>query len=544
MEETVPGVDLSPGRRCFLQMSPSSRKRLIGLVIVLALVTPSPVGAAGPAYALPGSFALPWPCSQGHRVTWEPAAHWSHGKATGIAFDFAMDEGTPLFAPADGMAYFLRDERLFETNLGNYVEVVIEGDWLVRLAHLRDPQSGERPVRAGELIGHSGSTGVPLPHLHLELLVRSDTSWVRPDISRVERFFGRAMAEFVKDAIITNDACPAQLALDGPLRPTQELTPPGAPDYLVVPLRNEGLEPTLLKTVQVSLYAPSGAHLVAEARGEWPLAGKTSCKVVVPVRPNLAGTWRIGQVTCQTEETTFGLAADGAFTVAPSAIRLVGVVSPPTVDVGGRIALEVWIENRGDRDLVLDDVRVEGIQPDSVPWSASVGRKVVASAGGLTHLLLVSSTVPQRAGEWRIDRMGLEQDDHLFFFAQLDQGFAVVGPELVIDRLGAYVSPEALDVFLIIANVGTRTASPDSVEAWGWKPDPQHCFTLANREITPLAPGESALIQLHTHPAETKGTLKLVEVGYWIRGHYYRMSLPGQPSLAVELCSVADAEPQ
>ena len=103
-----------------------------------------------------------------------------------------MEESTPLFAPGDGMAYFLRDERLFETNLGNYVEVVIEGDWLVRLAHLRDPQSGERPVRAGELIGHSGDTGVPVPHLHLEVLVRRDTSWVRPDISRMERFFGRA----------------------------------------------------------------------------------------------------------------------------------------------------------------------------------------------------------------------------------------------------------------------------------------------------------------------------------------------------------------
>ena len=531
-----------PDRYRWLQMLPPSLKKAIGLLVIVSLTAPLPVGASGPDYAVPRRLALPWPCGQGHRITWGPQEHWAHGKATGIAFDFSMDEGTPLFAPADGMAYFLRDERPLETNLGNYVEVVIEGDWLVRLAHLRDPQSGERPVRAGEIIGHSGRSGVSTPHLHLELLVKGSTGWARPDVGHVKRFFGRPMADFATDAIITNDGCPAQLSLDGRLRPTQSLPRPGAPVRLIVPLRNEGLEPTVLSTVQVCLRDPLGGQFVAEAEGEWSLAGKAARSIVVGVQPNLAGTWRATQVTCQAEGAAFRLAADGAFAVAPSAIKLVSMTWPPTVEVGDRIALEAWIENRGDQDLVLDDVQISGIRPDGVPWSASVGREVVASAGDAHHLTLLSSTVPQRVGDWQIGRMGFQQDGHVFFFARLDETFMVVGPELAIDRLAAYASPKTLDVFLIMANIGTDWAAPDRVEAWGWNPDGEHCFTLSNRQIAPLASGQSALIQLKTPLEATGGTWRLVEVGYWIQGQYYPMSLPGQPAVVVEPSIPRDAE--
>lgn len=379
-------------------MSPSLLNRLVAPLVLLGLLTPAPVGAAGPDYGVPGRFALPWACGQGHRITWDAAGHWAHGKATGVAFDFAMDEGNPLFAPADGVAYFLEDERPLDTNLGNCVELVVARDWLVRLAHLRDPQSGERRVRAGELVGYSGSSGVSTPHLHLEVLVRGDRGWVRPDLSHMERFFGRPVADFVEDAIITNDGCSAQLALEGAVRPVQEVTQLGETVDLVVPLRNEGLEPTVLNVVQVALCAPSGAQLVAEERGEWRLDGKGACSVVVRAHPNLAGRWRVEQVTCQAEGASFGILADGALEVAPSAIKLVGVTCAPTLEVGAPLVLEAWVENPGDQDLVLGDIRAGGIRPGGAPWSASVGHQVAVSAGGVVRRDLVSSTVATERG--------------------------------------------------------------------------------------------------------------------------------------------------
>jgi len=539
----VPRVDLPLDKDAWLQMLRLFCKRSLALLVLASLVVPVPVIAAGPDYAMPGHFALPWPCGQSHRITWGPVEHWLHGKATGIAFDFAMEEGTPLLAPAAGMAYFLKDERPFETNLGNYVEVATEGDWLVRLAHLRDPQSGERRVRAGELIGHSGSSGVPTPHLHLEVLMSNNTSWVRPNIRRMERFFGQPMADLVEGAIITNDSCATQLTMDGNVQPTQDPTPLGAPVYLVVPLRNEGLEPATLNTLQVSLCDPFGDHFLVKAQGEWLLDGKATCSVRVRAQPNLMGIWRVEQVTCETHSATFQLAANGSFAVAPSTIQLVDITLPPTLDVGDRIALQACIKNHGDRDLVLDDVQVAGLQPDGTPWCASIGHKVLTSAGSLHCLELLSATVPQKVGEWQLAKIGFRQNDQTFFFDQLYQTFALVGPQLVVNRLAAYASPKSLDVFVVVTNVGTYTACPDSIEAWGWRSDGEHCFTLARHDIGPLAPGQSALIQMDLPLEEPEGTWRLAEVGYWTHGQYYSMPLPGQHPLTVEPAFLSDALP-
>jgi len=509
-------------------------RKLAALLLLLGLVAPPSAIAAGPDYDLPGRFALPWECGQGHRITWDPAGHWECGKATGIAFDFSMEEGSPLFAPADGAVYFLRDERPFETNLGNYVELVVDGGWLVRLAHLRDPQSGERMVSAGELIGHSGSTGVPTPHLHLELLVRTDQIWGRPDLERLNRFFGRPMADFVQDAIITNDGCPAQLALDGPVCPVQEITSLGEPVDLTVPLRNEGLEPTVLRVVQVALLDPFGAQLLAEAQGEWPLGAKTAVSIALRAWPNLAGNWRVKRVTCQTQTATFTLDADGHLEVAPSPLKLVGVTCSSTLDVGDPIALEAWVENSGDQDLALDDLQVGGGRPDGVSWSASVGHQVLVPAGSVRQIRLTSPTVPQKVGQWEINQIGFQRDGRLFLIARPLQAFAVVGPELVVDRLAAYTLPGALHLFLVVSNAGTRSAAPERLEAWGWKPDGEGCFTLIAPGVAPLAPGESALIQMVTEQDGAEGTWSLVEVGYWLQGQYHGMSLPDKPAILVE----------
>ena len=132
-------------------LRPYSRVAWI-LLALLSLAVSTPVLAGEPNYAVPGRLALPWPCGEAYEVTWGPEGHWAHGKATGIAFDFSLPSGTPLFAPANGMACSLLDERFLETNLGPRVEIVVSDDWLVRLAHLRDPQSGGREVLRARLI--------------------------------------------------------------------------------------------------------------------------------------------------------------------------------------------------------------------------------------------------------------------------------------------------------------------------------------------------------------------------------------------------------
>ena len=500
-----------------------------------------PALAAGPDYDVPGRFALPWACGEGYRITWDPVGHWAHGKAKGIAYDFSMQEGTPLFAPVSGMAYFLLDERPFETNFGHYVEIVSEeGDWLVRLAHLCEAQSGERFVRAGELVGYSGSSGVPVEHLHLEVLVRQESgayqgsSWVCPDLDRLGRFFGLPMTDFVEGAIITNDGCPAQVLLDGEVRPLRKSTRLGEPVELVVPLRNDGLEPVTLDTVQVSLSTPAGDTIVAEARGKWSLDNKSACTARVSVQPTVAGEWSVGRITYEAGGVAYGLPAQGVLLVGPSPLRLVHVSTPSTVlDVGNRIVLDVRIENTGNDAIELDDLYVKGVSSTGLPWFASVGHGNALPAKSADEFTLYSLTVPQSVGLWRIQQIGYRREDEVFFFDRVDRSFTVVGPELVANDVKVYASPKTLNIFLNLTNIGTRVALPDAIEVWGWKPDGEHYFSAVNRCVAPLAPNESALIQLEVPLDEAEGVWRLVEAGYWIHGDYYRIAFPGQPAISV-----------
>lgn len=509
-------------------------RRLFSLLCLLAvLFVPLPAHAEEPDYSIPGRFALPWACEEGHAVTWGPQEHWANGKARGIAFDFAMREGTPLFAPTDGIAYFLRDERPFQTNLGNYVEVVT-GSWLVRLAHLRDPQAGERAVRAGELIGYSGSSGASVEHLHLEVLLLSGNGWVRPDLERMVRFFGLALADLTEGALITNEVCPVPLALGSDIHPSQANIRLGDAAELLVPLRNIGLEPLAIVTVQLLLHAPSGASLVAEANGEWLLAGQASGEVAIPVQPNMAGAWKIGRVTFQANEVTYALVVSGTLDVSPSPLKLVGISVRPVLQVGERIALETWVENTGTDDFSLDDLLVMGTRPDGVPWSATLAQTSTIVAGEARQFLLRSTTVPQQVGDWAITQIGYQRDQRVYFFHRLQRSFAVLGPELVIERVAAYTSSTQLSVLLTMTNIGTEPATPDAVEAWGWKPDGEHDFSMKNTSVASLAPGESTLIQLQAPLGHMAGLWRLVEAGYWMDGSYYRMTLPEQPAVAVD----------
>ncbi len=514
----------------------SSLVRMAGLCLLLVgLGMPMPVVAAEPDYALPARLVLPWPCSEGHRVTWDPEGHWTDHKATGIAFDFSMREGTPLYAPADGVAYFLQDERPLKTNFGNYIELAVEGGWLIRMAHLRDPQSGERAVRVGDLLGYSGSSGVPYEHLHLELLVRNGTQWVRPELTRLDRFFGLPLADFVQGTVIVNDGCPPRLALASPVGTIQEGVTLGDTVELLVLLRNDGLESLLLDAVQVSLSSPTGAPLVAETRGSWSVDGKGAAEVVVRARPDVAGTWHVRAVTCLTNGATRELPAEGVFTVAPSALRLVRISAPPTLEVGDRIVLEAEVENTGGEDLVLDDLLVEGVLPDGTPWRASANQESTIPASSVARFTLRSSTVPHKVGSWSISRLSYEREGQAFSIAKTDLVFQVLGPELVIDQVSVYPSGNRLEAFLTITNIGTHTALPDAIEVWGWRPDGEEHFSMIQDKVAPLAPGASALIRLGVDLDATPGEWQLVEAGSWVGGTYYRLELPHQPAITLDI---------
>jgi hypothetical protein len=432
------------------------------------------------------------------------------------------------------MAYFLHDKRPFESNLGNYIEFIVDGDWLIRLAHLRDLVLGQGWVRAGELLGYAGHSGASAAHLHLELFVRSGKKWVRPDIARIEHVFGLALADFVEGADIANDGCPAQLVLASAVQSSTEPIGLGEAAELNLALRNDGLDSVTLDNIQVSLYDPAGNALVAEAQGTWTVEGKAVCPVAVRVQPNMPGTWRIGRVTCQAGETSYALAAEGALTVSPSALRLVGISSQPSFAVGDRLTFEAWIENTGESDLVIDDLHFQGVRPDGVPWGASTGRAGVVPGRGVTRFLLHSSTVPMNVGFWKITRVGYEREKRLLFFGQADESFTVLGPELRIDRVAAYAGRGKLNVFLTITNVGTRVAAPDAIEVWGWKPDGEHPFSMRNDKAPVLAPGKSALVRLGAPLAPDEGLWRLVEAGYWTHGDFYPMELPEQPAVAVD----------
>jgi hypothetical protein len=110
-----------------------------------------------------------------------------------------------------------------------------------------------------------------------------------------------------------------------------------------------------------------------------------------------------------------------------------------------------------------------------------------------------------------------------------------------------YASPKSLDVFLLLTNVGTRPAVLDALEAWGWKPDGEQQFTMKNSPLAyaggELLPGRSALIRLARPPEPEEGIYRLVEVGYWARGEYYRLALPEEPAVLVAPAISAEARP-
>ncbi|HHX66253.1 MAG TPA: peptidoglycan DD-metalloendopeptidase family protein [Chloroflexi bacterium] len=488
-------------------------------------------------YNAPGALLLPWDCGRGYRVTWEPQDHWAHGKAGGIAYDFALPEGTPLYAPADGIAHFLTDERPFETNLGHYVEIVAEGGtWLIRLAHLRDAQSGERPVMAGEFIGYSGRSGASAAHLHIEFLVRQGARWVQPDYERMVELFGRPMNEYVMGAMIAHDGCAARLTLAGDVQVPADGWRLGDTVELRVPVRNAGVEPFDLRALQVSMTHPSGASLLADIEEERTLGPGAAMLVPVSVRPPLAGEWRIQRVSYQVDDLVHSLSVEGLFRVDPSPLRALGVSMPTEeISVGDTIALTAWVENMSDEIIRVDDLAVGGLRPDGVPWTAHAGQMTELLPGRISAVNLSGAVIPQTVGEWDIRWIGYRSGDDDLLFGRLNQSFAVVGPELRAARMDVYASSHSIGILLHLINVGTAPVAPEAVEVWGWKANGEEHFSAIREDIASLAPGESTMLWIGVPIDPKEGTWRLVEAGHWTDGNYYRIPLSDPPTISAAL---------
>ncbi|MHB0857227.1 MAG: peptidoglycan DD-metalloendopeptidase family protein [Anaerolineae bacterium] len=515
---------------------PKSRWTFLACFLICCslVLLPVPIRADGPDYALPGQWTLPWTCGEGFRVTWDPQGHWTHAKGTGLAFDLATPEGTPLYAPADGVAYFLRDERPFDTNLGNYVEMVVADDWLIRLAHLRDAQTGERSVRAGELLGHSGSTGAQAAHLHLEVLVRDGARWVCPDWSSLERFFGLDMAEFVEEAVIANSGCPARLLMAGSVVPQETRITLGDAMTLTVPLRNVGLEALTLDNLQVSITGPDGASRPADTEPGQVLEPRATGLVTVTVWPDTPGLWKVSRVTCGVNGTIVAMAAEGDWHVDPANLAIEPLALPERVGVGERIEFAASIVNTGAEATRIDGLRIGGAQPDGTPWNAEAQDRVTLRPGETVTMNLSSLTIPQQVGDWQVTQAGFVRDGQTYYANEPDLLFPVYGPQLLIEDVSVYAAPRALCILMRVRNVGTEEAMPDALDVWGWKPDGESHFAVSNRRIPPLAPGESALLQWDVPTKGVDGVWKLVEGGYWAKGAYYRMLLPQQVVVGVD----------
>jgi murein DD-endopeptidase MepM/ murein hydrolase activator NlpD len=518
--------------------------RVAGICLLLwGLVLGTCAGAEEPDFTVLQRISLPWACGESHRITWNYESHWNLGNSRGLAFDFSMVEGTSILAPADGIATFKLDEKPFVPNLGNYVDLAIEGGWRVRFAHLRDAQQGERQVRAGEVLGYSGASGASAAHLHLELFKPGSTSWTPADVDKITYLFGLPFGEWYEEASIATHACPANIILAGQVRAVPGRVGLGEPVDLTVPLRNIGAQEAAVRAVQIAMRDEAGSTLLIEAQGMWLIGVQEDQQITVRAWPDMAGAWEVDRVTCIGDDISRSLPAQASWRVEPSPLRLVGMRIPGAYAVGDRIACEVWVENTSANILGFDDIYVEGTRPDHATWVASSGYGQSIPAGGVVRLALQSSTLPQHVGSWQVNRVAFQMGGHRFTFAQAQESFVVLGPQLVVEEIFASPANEVLSIFLLLKNQGTDVASPESVEVWGWQPEEEQAFSVSSDQLTALDPGEAALIRLDVPLRGVAGSWRLAEAGYWNQGTFCRMFLPVRPTILVPPSALDAGEP-
>ncbi|MBA4180251.1 MAG: hypothetical protein C0506_06630 [Anaerolinea sp.] len=132
-----------------------------------------------------------------------------------LGVDFAAPVGTPVYAPCDGVvSQFTNSLTQWQgqtvRSFGIGVCLATEGSWWTLMAHLS--QSLVNPgeiVRAGQIIGYSGNTGVSTgPHLHWQLSdspafpidiaqSRDPLAYMEDDMTPAERHLMETLADVV-----------------------------------------------------------------------------------------------------------------------------------------------------------------------------------------------------------------------------------------------------------------------------------------------------------------------------------------------------------
>ncbi|MGW4384667.1 M23 family metallopeptidase, partial [Kitasatospora sp. NPDC004531] len=107
-------------------------------------------------------FSLPVAQPGLSAVFGEPGAHWA-ARHTGV--DFPVQSGTPVLAVTEGTV-----STAWHPAYGRVATVTAPDGTRTLYGHLRAFRLTHGPVRAGEVIGWSGSTGNSTgPHLHFEV---------------------------------------------------------------------------------------------------------------------------------------------------------------------------------------------------------------------------------------------------------------------------------------------------------------------------------------------------------------------------------------
>jgi len=510
-------------------------KRGVSVLVALALVLGLLAAGAGVAraegldYEAPAEWLLPWRGGDVHRVTWGPEDHWANGKATGIAFDVTMLEGVPIYAPADGVAHFRQDARLLSTTLGNYVDLRTEDGWLVRLAHLRDERLETRPVKAGELLGYAGMSGVSASHLHVEVLILEDGIWRCPDSTQLDTLFGRPLGAFVPGALVVNHGCAGMLVSDGEARTLTPSVELGNEALVLVPLRNEGDRVLDLTGAQLVMESPLGETILADAEGDWRFPARSQRTLALRVHPDLAGVWQATGLRYVAGQQTCALDLEGTFMVEalPITTTSLDLVSAAIVGSPLEIALTLW--NTGSDALEADDLLVWGEAPDGAIWQATLGEPVRLEAAGLTDLLLRNGPVLGEVGPWRTSGVALVREGRAFRVALAEAEIEVSGPQLAIESLSVHAADRGPIILVRLANLGDEPIRDARLELWGWYGLTGGDVASATTSVDELWPGQSSMLRLQVQATLGQGEWRLAGAGYWLDDAYLPLTLPAAP---------------
>jgi murein DD-endopeptidase MepM/ murein hydrolase activator NlpD len=129
--------------------------------------TPARPGAADVAPSEPGSLGVVvYPVRGGAKVV-SPFGASRGNDRTHLGVDLGAPEGTELLAMTDGAVHYAADA------MGGHVALLKRADGsVIYYAHMSEPGTIDRIVKAGDVIGHvgmSGNAAHTTPHVHLEL---------------------------------------------------------------------------------------------------------------------------------------------------------------------------------------------------------------------------------------------------------------------------------------------------------------------------------------------------------------------------------------